>query len=815
MRAPRTVACLAAVAVVGSALAAAASPGSTGAFGEPFSQPGPPILYRAPAHAPQLQNTGIWHAKPILVSGTHAYRDGEYLYQDYLYDDHGARFTKDPNDPRGNNDFSAPNGTYTYPTGIANADAADFVEVRVKPLAHATAFRFTMNSLAGSHPDIGISVALGGQPGKTYDFPFGADTVAPADEFLTIHPAGKRMVVDVTNAGTEHPRAQLTADVDVTRRQITTLVPNGLWDPGHATARIAAAVGLWDGQHDRYLVPGQSATATSPGGAGLTADPSAFFNVAFRLEEPTPEFGAAIVEQVGNNPTWWRDSGQAAALASGDLTALAAEVDFGKLADRVTDNGDVPTTGNFDRILASHFEPHQGTRYDASCYGGDYDCQYQGRLQPYAIYIPKKAPPRSGYGMTLLLHANAANYNEFLNSRNAQQFGDRGTGSIVATPQARDPGSSYIGLAASDVFEVWADIARHYDLDPTWRTIAGYSLGGLGTFKLAEQFPDLFARAQPTVGASTDDDLIDSLRNIPVLMWNGASDELVGPEMYVPTQQRLDQLGYRYELDVFEPGEHNSLAINDEFDQAAAFLGDATVDRNPSHVTFVAKPSLYLPKLDYVADHAYWLSGVAVRDASAGSGRIDVISHGFGASEPDPTATASGAGTITGGYLLPQYPYTSQSKAWGPGPPGPLADVLDVSASNVRSVTVNAPRARVSCSAKLMLETDGPLDVVLAGCGGAAKLPQARRCVDRRKFTFRLHHAPKARVVRVAAYVNGKRVLVRRGHNLRRVTLKRLPRRRFTVRIVSTQSTGSKLVSVRRYKGCRKGRPHTRAHHHR
>jgi len=133
MRAPRTVACLAAVAVVGTALAAAAAPGSPSAIGMPFSQPGPPILYRAPAHAPQLQNAGIWHAKPILISGTHAYRDGEYLYQDYLYDDHGARFTKDPNDPRSNNDFSAPNGTYTYPTGIANANAADFVEVRVKP----------------------------------------------------------------------------------------------------------------------------------------------------------------------------------------------------------------------------------------------------------------------------------------------------------------------------------------------------------------------------------------------------------------------------------------------------------------------------------------------------------------------------------------------------------------------------------------------------------------------------------------------------------------------------------------------------------
>jgi hypothetical protein len=113
-----------------------------------------------------------------------------------------------------------------------------------------------------------------------------------------------------------------------------------------------------------------------------------------------------------------------------------------------------------------------------------------------------------------------------------------------------------------------------------------------------------------------------------------------------------------------------------------------------------------------------------------------------------------------------------------------------------------------------MVESDGPLDVLLGGCGGAASLPAAPRCLDRRKFTFGLHHARGARVVRAVAYVNGRVRARRHGHNLRRITLRRLPQRRFTVRIVATQSTGSKLVSVRRYKGCTKGKPQTRAHHH-
>ena len=83
----------------------------------PGPRPGPDILYQPLADAPQLQNTGDWSAPPILVSGASAYRDGEFLYQDYLYDDSGAIGSPAQNDPRfSGNGFSRPTGTYTYPT---------------------------------------------------------------------------------------------------------------------------------------------------------------------------------------------------------------------------------------------------------------------------------------------------------------------------------------------------------------------------------------------------------------------------------------------------------------------------------------------------------------------------------------------------------------------------------------------------------------------------------------------------------------------------------------------------------------------------
>ena len=88
----------------------------------------------------------------------------------------------------------------------------------------------------------------------------------------------------------------------------------------------------------------------------------------------------------------------------------------------------------------------------------------------------------------------------------------------------------------------------------------------------------------------------------------------------------------------------------------------------------------------------------------------------------------------------------------------------------------------------------------------------AARCPREPKRSFRIHQPRRGRIVRVAAFVNGRRVKVVRGHRVTRLVLARLPKGRVTVRIVATSARGQRTVSVRRYRGCRKGRPHTRVH---
>jgi NHL repeat-containing protein len=102
---------------------------------------------------------------------------------------------------------------------------------------------------------------------------------------------------------------------------------------------------------------------------------------------------------------------------------------------------------------------------------------------------------------------------------------------------------------------------------------------------------------------------------------------------------------------------------------------------------------------------------------------------------------------------------------------------------------------------------------VTGPAGNPLGLPSNRHCVDRRKFGFRLHHPAASRIVDVKVYINGHRKRHLQARSINRVTLARLPKGHFRVKIVATQNAGGQLISVRTYKGCKKSRSHTRRSH--
>jgi hypothetical protein len=782
------------------AMAVAGVPAATASQGLPTvgsgHRPGPDALYAEAPAAPQLENVSPWKAPPILVSGAQAYRDGEWLYQDYLLDDHGAAGVPDPGTPwdAGSFTFSPPGGTFTYPSDPVYADnAADLVELRVKPLADATAFRVTLDTLKDSSKTA-FTIALGTSDAARA-WPDGAGVKSPAQLFVTVHGS---------TAELSDGKSGATASVDMKRRQIDVRVPHAAWDPGTSKVRMTIGVGLWDAAAGKYLAPSPGPrSATTPGGGSPGG--AAIVNVGPRFDEPWPDVtlgggGLTIADAAAGaavEAPWWRERKQSLQLALGDVSPFSAEVDFAKLAAKADDDSGVPKTGPLNRILASGHQFGQGMDPSQVCFnlptdsGTGAKCigRFLGQLQPYSLYVPKTEPAR-GYGLTLLLHSLSANYNQYANSRNQSQLGDRAPGSLVATPNGRGPDGFYAGMPEADTFEVWADVARHYKVDPSLVDVTGYSMGGFGTYRLLARWPDLFARGFSVVGApGSVDNQLASLRNTPLLLWNATADELVNIQTSESARAAVEAAGLRYAENLFADADHLTLATNDWFLPGAEFLGDHRVDLTPPHVTYVVDASEDNAAAGAVGDHAYWLSGLTARDGRA-AGTIDARSEAFGVGDPAVAPQAPSAGTLDGGAHGPM-PFARREQTWGQAPAAPAADRLVVKATNVATAIVDARRARLSCAPQLDVTSDGPLDLRI-DCAPV----KAARCA--RTVALKLPRVRGERNVAVA----GAHVKRARGHNLRRAVVHRPSTRAFTVRMRVRTSGGRTIAVHRRVAAC-------------
>jgi putative CocE/NonD family hydrolase len=123
-----------------------------------------------------------------------------------------------------------------------------------------------------------------------------------------------------------------------------------------------------------------------------------------------------------------------------------------------------------------------------------------------------------------------------------------------------------------------------------------------------------------------------------------------------------------------------------------------------------------------------------------------------------------------------------------------LVDYLDTAPIDVDAQTINENTV-----------AGFPIPGALGNCSKAKK----KACIDRRKFRFTIDQPRKGRIVRVTAYVNGKRRVVKRGKRVTTLTLRRLPKGTFKVKIVALAKNGQRTISVRTYKGCVKSAPHT------
>jgi len=804
----RTAGTLVGLGVAGSAAAdhgRTDAPPACGSADNTSPRPGPSVLYDSPAVAPQFENGPGWSADPLLVSGATGYEDGEFRYQDWVYDDHGADTSPTRTPPTAqpsNTVYGGATGDYVYPTDdeVYRHNAADLLEVRCRVVDapadsdrdEEVAYRITLNTMV--EPDAAIvalgidtgadNVTVSGNDGAVEDWGYGlGDLGAPVEHRVVTWGTGAEL--DGEALGDDR------VSVDTERNQLEVRVPieppatdgSGVGGGGESGAawRHYCVTGIHDG--DGAFAPvANRPSADQPGGVnGSDAPP--VFNVGFRSPDQEPMGAPQFDEDTGPGDLLgeveetqlngsravgfghWREHGQAKALADRLLLGFHADIDFAKLREGVTEV-DVPTEGFVDRLYASRvdlegldsgtgagpYEYGEGIEdragnTDQSVAGRDFELAsaghedvLSGRVQPYSVYVPSDYDPDEGAPLHVNPHSLSGTYNQYevYSPDLIQELGEE-RGAMVLTPEARGPGQWYHDVAELAVFEAWADLRARYTVDEDRVTVGGYSMGGYATYRFASHYPDLFAKGFATVGPPDEDpaggptdDLVgsrhnvmqvsDNLRHVPLLMWNGANDELVpvtGPVNYA---QQLRDHGYPHELDVFPGYDHFLFAVRDNWERGkrfldGAFLGDGTVTRAPERVTYRAVPAMdavapELRDLGLVHDGAYWVHDIMPRE-DAGSGLVDAISRTDGYAEPL-------AEDFRGFGRDPDPHLKRGTRVLGRPDAGAGANELDVTLEGAGEATVYVEEAGLDPTQPLTLvvESDGPATLTLMGSFG-------------------------------------------------------------------------------------------------
>jgi predicted esterase len=684
------------------------------ALASPPPRPGPPALYARPAHSSLLETYGRWDAAPLMVSGAAAIRSGEFVYQDYLYDDFGANTTNgrgspEPRVPTSELTFGAMSGDVVYPTAGKRYgyNAADLVELRIDASRDSVAYRFTLNTmLARDATAIAVGIDTNGGKSAT-NWGYGLGRLGPLD---------LEHVLFTNGVTAEVSGRSVAVETDLRRNQIEVVVPRSVLDPGTRTWRHYAVTGIANG--GKGFAPLESTpTKKHPGGARDTDAPPVF-NVAFRYESQGDEpLGKERTELGSRSPGvgygHWRDHGQAKALEARDISRFHGDVDFGALA-RGQKWSNVPRRGYMNRIYVSRLDLGEGVAAERPW--------LLGNLQPYSVYVPKSYRAGHEAPFQLVLHSLSCTYNQFaVISPNTYRDLAEEPGAIAMTTMGRGPDGWYLREAELDVFEAWADVARHYDLDEDRVYLNGYSMGGYGTFKLAAQYPDLFAGAFPVVGPqgegislgpvhtadAVDADtntywILENVMHVPFLIWHGVADELVPVAGTLRHGQRFNSLGYRYEQDVFA-SDHFALGEVDEWDRGKRFLKPLKVERDPWRVRYEVMPGADVPRYGLVHDHAYWVWDIVydrhvttTPDQGDHTGVVDVTSLAFPRREPRARETYADGG-------IDPLPYAAHGITWGKQRRAGTENALSVLMYNVSDVTVGLKKAGIATDEKIGL----------------------------------------------------------------------------------------------------------------
>ena len=565
--------------------------------------PGVPPAARKPE--PKLPAADGWPFSEAFprTMGTWAMRDGALLWTDFIYDDNGAASGPGLGESLG----AWPFGTYRYPEENQAGNGADVFRagVALAKSGQHTWWRVDWNTLLDKKVPaaaFGIDLDRSGGSASAWGGNVGV-TSAGVDHTLVVTTAG---------AFLDGERVANTT-VDMQARSFVTRIPTAVLSPP-GRSKVWLATGLANEAGDAFASLGPE-HQHPPGQPNV-------FNLGFREYRDEPA-----------DKNFWFEKTQATTLAvpAADVTRFGLTVDWDRLAGGVHDRAR-QKRGWSNRWYVSSVQLGQG-RVKELQGNADNEPNYLGRVQPYGVYVPHgytgkhRAAP-----MTWLLHSLTINHNQYSATMpDLLRLACEERNSICATTLGRGPDGYYRGVAELDFWEVWAALNRSYVLHPDHTIVAGYSMGGFGTFQFALDHPDVFAGMAVLASAANEDiPRVENARWLPYYHAHGVLDELVPySNEALPTVEEFDRLGYRFVFDTYPTKDHIAWSLEDGNDLAGEWLAarDRVRRRKVGDIIYRWFPRSEADRrMGIGATGAWWVRRVRAGDRG-GDARVRAISH--------------------------------------------------------------------------------------------------------------------------------------------------------------------------------------------
>jgi predicted peptidase len=223
---------------------------------------------------------------------------------------------------------------------------------------------------------------------------------------------------------------------------------------------------------------------------------------------------------------------------------------------------------------------------------GDFKRHYlldgANEIMPYRIYVPTSYTGARAFPLIVALHGLGGTEDSFFDNydRTLPPLAER-HGYIVATPLGYRVDGSYgwgLGnppadpnvrrvqeLSEQDVMQVLQHVRQQYKIDDSRIYLMGHSMGGIGTWKIAAKYPDIWAALGPIAGSGAPA-TIERFRHIPEIVVHGDNDATVNVSGSRNMVAKMKELGVEVKYIEVPGGSHGGVvapnlgAILDFFD---------------------------------------------------------------------------------------------------------------------------------------------------------------------------------------------------------------------------------------------------------